>query len=219
MRFPSYKALLKPYILWSASLRKFINGQTSIPKDAFSSGQISSKLWLCREIEKLFRPESSSQTIWILGGWVGLLSFLLFSRERLNIKAIRSFEQDPLFEKKADTINENWVWQEWMFKAKTIDCNKLSYKDLFFADSKEPDLIINTSVEHFQSLKWWNNIPSGKLVVLQACDMKNKSHVNCVYSEEEFKRRFPSKKTHYSGKLQFEYPTFSFTRYMLIVEK
>ena len=180
---------------------------------------MESKLWLCQEVEKLLSLERKAQTIWVLGGWIGLTSFLLFCRERLNIKAIRSYDKDPFCEEKADIINENWVWKKWLFKAKTIDCNKLDYKNLFFSDSEEPDLIINTSVEHFQSLKWWDNIPFGKIVALQSCDLKLKDHVRCVHSKEEFERMFPSEEVLYSGTKTFNYPDSSFTRYMLILKK
>ena len=197
--------------------RKAIHNQKI--KDAFSSGQIASKLWLCREVENLLCGKKQAHTVWILGGWYGLLSFLLLSRERLNIKAICSYDKDPLCKKTADMINENWVWRQKIFKAKTMDCNDLIYTNTLLADSDSHHLIINTSVEHFHDRKWWDNIPSGKTVALQSCDMKIKDHINCVSSEEEFQQQFPSSKVHYSGKLPFDYPTFSFTRYMLIVEK
>ena len=136
-----------------------------ISGDTYSSGQIELKLWLCRQIEKCLHKEEA-QTIWVLGGWIGLLSFLLLSRENLNIKTIRSFDSDPIYEDQADTINENWHWLNQKFKAKTIDCNLLDYTDLSFADSDEPSLIINTSVEHFHSKKWYSNVPFGKILAL-----------------------------------------------------
>ena len=190
----------------------------TLHKDAYSSGQIESKLWFCRELEKqLYKSEP--QTIWLLGGWLGLLSFLLLSRERLKIKSICSFDQDPLCERTANLINENWIWKQQIFKAKTVDCNLIDYKNPSCVDSEEPSLIINTSVEHFHSKKWYFNIPSGKLVVLQSCNLKHKDHIFCVHSEEEFKKQFPLTNLYYSGTLDFNYPTTSFSRYMLIGRK
>lgn len=190
-----------------------------LSKDVYSSAQVESKLWLCRQIEKQLQDEPE-QIIWILGGWCGLLSFLLLSRERLKIKTIRSFDRDPLVEKQAYMINETWNWAEcYKFQARTIDCNELNYSDLFFADSEEPTLIINTSVEHFDSDKWYTNIPNGKKIVLQSCDLQHEEHVNCVFSEEEFKNQFQFRKLHYSGHITFNYKTHSLTRYMLIIEK
>ena len=57
--------------------------------DAFSSGQIGSKLWLCEQAEKYFETIDS---IWIYGGWYGLTAFLLRARNKINIGNIRSFD-------------------------------------------------------------------------------------------------------------------------------
>ncbi len=180
---------------------------------------MESKLWLCRELEKLFISKKESQTIWILGGWVGLLPFLLLSRENLKIKTIRLFDKDPLSEKIADSLNENWLCRAWKFKAKTIDCNQLDYKDLAFADSEKPDIIINTSVEHFSSRLWYDNIPTGKTIALQACDLLHKEHIAPVHSKEELKDKFPHSQLLFSGELNFDYKTHSFSRYMAFMIK
>ena len=82
-----------------------------------------------------------------------------------------------------------------------------------------PDLIINTSTEHFESLEWWDNIPFGKTVALQSCDLKLKDHVRPIHSERQFEEIFPAKKILYSGTKKFIYPDNSFNRYTLIVEK
>ena len=208
----------KKFIPTENSEQKINHSTIIVCKDAYSSGQIESKLWLCRELEKQLH-KSEAQTIWVLGGWLGLLSFLLLSREHLKIKNIRSFDQDPLCERTADLINENWIWKRQIFKAKTMDCNRIDYNNLSFADSEEPSLIINTSVEHFRSKKWYFNIPSGKLLALQSCNLKHKDHVFCVHSEEEFKEQFQLTNLYYSGTLDFNYPTTSFSRYMLIGRK
>lgn len=199
-------------------MKEPIDKVIKIKQDVYSSGQVESKLWLCREIEKILHKQKA-QTIWVFGGWLGLLSFLLLSRENLDIKSIRSFDLDSSSEKLADIINENWKWKAHKFKAKTMDCNEIDYKDISFAESDEPNLIINTSVEHFNSKKWYDNIPSGKIVALQSCDLKHEEHIACVHSEEELKKMFSFKKLLYSGTLKFDYGTHSFSRYMLIVQK
>lgn len=152
----------------------------------------------------------------MLGGWIGLLSFLLLSRERLCIKNIYSFDLDSKCAKQADLVNENWHWMNQKFKAKTKDCNSLDYNNPSSVGSEEPDLIINTSVEHFSSKKWFSNIPLGKTLALQSCNMEHEEHISCVHSETEFKEKFPLTEIYYSGTLDFNYPTNSFTRYMLI---
>ena len=143
--------------------------QSNQLKDAFSSGQISSKIWLCEELEK---TKWSSELTAIYGGWYGVTAFLLLSRDKFKVKKIRSYDVDPSCEPMADLINENWVWQDWKFKAQSDDCNYIK---------PTADLIINTSTEHFDTKQWFENIPFGTRVVLQGNNMKHDDHI--IYSE------------------------------------
>lgn len=176
--------------------------------DAFSNGQIDSKLWLCSEIEKLF---DKIDEIWIYGGWHGLTAFLLKSRGNINIQKIYSYDIDPTCEPIADLINENWIIKNWEFKAFTKDCNELI--------PYEPDLIINTSTEHFENLNWWNNIPSGKIIALQGNNMKHDDHIIHFLNLKHFLKTFPMNDIFYQGQLDFKYPTWEFSRYMIIGKK
>lgn len=176
-----------------------------IDKDAFSSGQISSKLWLCEELEN---TRWTSKLTHIYGGWYGLTSFLLLSRAKFKVDKIQSYDIDPACEPIADMINENWVWQDWKFKAFTADCNQE------FAD--RPDLIINTSTEHFENQEWFNNIKPGTRVVLQGNNMKHEDHIVYTSNLHQFINKYPLTKTRYSGQLDFEYPDWKFTRFMII---
>ena len=179
----------------------------NVDKDAFSSGQIGSKIWLCEELEHLF---DSIDFVWIYGGWYGMSAFLLQSRENIRIGQIRSYDQDPQCQEVADMINENWVYQDWKFKAETQDCNLLNL------DKNGPDLVINTSTEHFECLDWWNNIPKGTTVALQGNNMPHKDHHIHSSSLEEFIGTYPVSTLLYQGQREFKYPTWKFTRFMLI---
>lgn len=185
-------------------------GNILVHSDAFSSGQMSSKLWMCQELEKL--DHSYPKKIWIFGGWHGLSALLLLSREILPILSIRSFDIDPACQPIADILLENWVWQEWKFKACTKDCNNLTYDDY-------PDIIINTSTEHFHSKKWFDSIPKNTMIVLQSNDMKHEDHITCFKKLDDFINFYPVKKLLYKGQLDFKYPTWGFSRFMLIGKK
>lgn len=185
-----------------------VTSQTSnVDNDAFSSGQISSKIWLCEELERQF---DSIDKVWIYGGWYGMSAFLLLSRGNIRIGNIRSYDLDPKCEAVADMINENWVIDNWKFKAKTQDCNVL---DL---DWHGPDLVINTSTEHFECLDWWNSIPRGTTVALQGNNMPHEDHHIHSSSLDEFVKTYPVSTLLYRGQREFEYPTWKFTRFMLI---
>lgn len=173
-------------------------------RDAFSSGQISSKLWLCEELE---RTRWTSNETAIYGGWYAVTAFLLLSRTKFKVHKIRSYDIDASCEPMADLLNENWVWQDWKFKAVTADCNEIKI---------DADLIINTSTEHFNTKSWFDNIDYGTRVVLQGNNMTHDDHV--VYSEnlQQFINHYPLTKIRYSGQMDFEYPSWSFTRFMVI---
>ena len=73
----------------------------NIDKDAFSSGQIGSKIWLCEELEK---TGWLSDFTYIYGGWHGITAFLLLSRGKFQVNRIRSIDIDPAAEPIADMI-------------------------------------------------------------------------------------------------------------------
>lgn len=176
----------------------------NVDKDTFSSGQVGSKIWLCEELERL---NWASNTTYIYGGWNGMLGFLLLSRGHFRVNYIRSIDSDPACMPVADTINENWVQQDWKFKALTEDCNTF--------DPVQGDLIINTSTEHFTSKQWFNNIPSGNRVIIQGNNMPHDNY-NIHLTLDDFLKEYPLKTLYFSGEKQFVYPNWKFTRYMAI---
>ena len=178
-----------------------------VDKDAFSSGQVGSKIWLCEQLEQLF---DNIDSIWIYGGWYGITAFLLQSRGNINISNIRSYDLDPSCEAVADMINENWVFQNWKFKAHTADCSTLT------PTKNTPDLIINTSTEHFDTMDWWDNIPKGSYVALQGNNMPHDDHVIHSVSLNEFCQTYPLTTVLYQGSMDFTYPKWNFTRFMQI---
>ena len=179
--------------------------QYLLDKDAFSSGQVGSKIWLCEELEKL---GWSSQLTYIYAGWYAITAFLLLSRGKFQVDKIRSLDIDPSCEAVADMINENWVWQDWKFKAFTQDCNNY--------EGQYGDLIINTSTEHFTSTEWFDRIPNGTRVILQGNNMPHEDHIIHTTSLEEFSKQYPLSSYAYQGEKQFSYPSWSFTRYMIV---
>ncbi len=185
-----------------------------LDKDAFSSGQIGSKIWLADRLESTV-DHYQAQGLFvqpfralIMGGWYGVTNFILRCRDNLKFEHVRSIDLDPTACTNADLLNENWVYQDWQFKAKIEDANS--------ADCSNFDLVINTSVEHIESLAWFENIPTGTLVVLQSNDMPHDDHVHNHKSLQEFSQSFPLSDTAVVDELMFEYPDWKFTRFMKI---
>ena len=91
--------------------------------DAFSRGQLSSKLWL---INKTISLELKLGRTWTLCGWIGTLGWLMLREQRnLGIDCVRSFDVDPTCANLADSLNRASVKDGWAFKASTLDVNSM----------------------------------------------------------------------------------------------
>ena len=178
--------------------------------DAFSSGQVGSKIWLAENFENAIKHYQINQPLKILlvGGWYGLTNFILQSRNNLKILFVRSIDLDEHACAIADTINEYWLSKNWQFKSIVADANIFDYNDY--------DCIINTSVEHIDSLDWFKRIPQGKLVALQSNNMPHHDHVHNHSTLKEFDSSFPLSDTFFLKFKDFRYPDWNFKRYMKI---
>lgn len=217
---PDMDAFLKTYFMAHDKLEY----DTDVILDAFSRGQIDSKLWLCDTVENLGLTLGRT---WILCGWLGTLGYFMLDRkERLGIEHIRSFDIDPRCHGMADTMNRRSVTDGWKFKATTLDVNDLRYDNFAYKTQKyngdietlteSADTIINTSCDHMDRDAWWNSIPSGRLVILQDNNFEgHPDHINTVRSADEFALRYPMSTLLFKGELECN----MYTRYMLIGRK
>ena len=183
-----------------------------LDKDAFSSGQVLSKLWLAEKLEKVVIDNNLPQPLNILcfGGWYGVVNFILRSRSNVDIEKFKSIDLDPVACENADLFNEAWVWQSWQFKAVCDDANTFSYDPLEF------NTIINTSIEHIEGHQWFDRIPKNTLVALQSNNMTHDDHCHNHSSLDDFRREFDISHVLFSGEKLFEYPSWSFKRFMII---
>lgn len=146
--------------------------------DAFWSGQLKSKEWLIEKIRP-FVTETSS--IDIHGGWVGVLSSMLF-QSGLPIKNIRSIDIDPTCESVATMMNKGEEIQG-KFSAVTGDMCSIS---------SDADVIINTSCEHISQHQynlWISGAPHNSLIVLQSNNYRIDEHIRTAESLDEFKQQ------------------------------
>lgn len=193
--------------------------------DAFTKGQISSKIWL---INTLKNKELPLGKVWTLCGWVGTLSyFMLMQKNQLKIQHIRSFDIDNFCHVLADTLNRKYVIDNWAFKASTLDVNNISYDDFIFETTKydgtiekvqdSADTIINTSCDHMgQNNEWFEKIPKNKLIVLQNNNWyDNDQHDNSVSTLKDFKKMYPMNDIIFEGVLDCDI----YDRYMIIGKK
>lgn len=189
--------------------------------DAFSIGQLKSKLWLIEHLPK------NLGLVFICAGWYGTLASFMFERARDKFTKIRSFDIDSKCAPIADNMNKFWEMTEWQFKASTLDITKMTYPAKYLTfDSygqvsglvEMPDTIINTSCEHIGNFReWYDNIPEGITLILQSNNyFEIPEHINCVSNIEEFSKQTPMQKVFYQGELDVPKNNGFYTRFMKI---
>ena len=195
-------------------------------QDAFSRGQVQSKIWLVTELAKI--KNSFSNTL-ILAGWYGQL--LRYFND-IQFDSVRIVELDRIACLISDTIINLDLIQDYRVKAVHGDINNLilnkkgyEFEIENFKNSEQkkyidkflPDLIINTSAEHM-SEKWFNDIrfkdfETKPLVVIQSNNLFDvEEHINCVHSIDHMKKNYPMSEIFYEGELQLK----GYKRIMLI---
>jgi hypothetical protein len=208
------------------NLKNLVKGfDSKILVDAFSRGQLRSKLWVSDTVNDL--DIDLGDMVYVCAGWYGVLPAILF--ERNKVEAIRSFDIDASCSLPAETLNRNFVQDDWKFKASTMDVKDLiyagefEYETLKYNGDKEtitdgsPSCVINTSCEHIEDFdKWWSGIPDGMLVIMQNNDFDDEEehdHADdTVTSLEEFAKRLNVSETLYEGTLALD----KYNRYMVI---
>lgn len=191
-----------------------------LPKDAFASGQVLSKMWLCQELYSFLRSIHRLQdvhTIWLYGGWAGLLPFLLFTQRQMQIRKILNFEIDPAAIGQSQIILNTWEYLK-NYVAFLKDANQVDPSNFFIFDEYPPTVFINTSIEHFETSQWWENIPNGSLVALQGTDFQHEGSVSAISSSTELKERYHGA-WHFEGSFNIPYKDWTLQRHMVIGRK
>lgn len=191
--------------------------------EAFHNGQILSKLWMV-DILKAVLPKQRQYTFALMGGWIGLLSTLLFWQVNEQVAGAYTFDKDARWAPIADEIHKYYMQSEWRFKASTVDIRELSSINMHCKTRRssgkqvnlfiDPDVIINTSCEHIEGFSsWYRNLLPTQLLALQSNDFfSGDGHVNCCASLEEFAAQTPMREVLFEGELQLP----EYTRFMRI---
>lgn len=185
----------------------------TVTSDAWSQGQIFSKLWLLEALEP-YAQKIPSPVIWVLGGWYGLLPFLIQARGKIQPERIVSFDLDPEANRVARAVNDAWAFAPFRFQALEADCTRLDYSG--HPAAPPPDIVVNTACEHF-SAAWIDGIPAGTLVAIQSTNMVHEEHRFGARSLEHFHEQYPIfSEILQSGEMPFRYPTLEFQRFQII---
>jgi len=179
---------------------------------AFDHGQIVSKLWLCKTLEKY--AGSDSHIVYVLGCWHGVTGFLLETRGNIDITSLYGLDLDPDAIEVAKEINVAWVYP---YKHHYLVADASNH-----VFDPKPSIVINTSAEHFLDYNWFESLDSGTIVAIQESRMPDDKpfHDDTFYNSRatlnEFDSVYPMSTTLYLDQIEISYPEWGYTRYMKI---
>lgn len=179
--------------------------------DSFSHGQVSSKLWLCEQLEQYLPPKAK---ILILGSWHNVLSFMMLTRKPNSYQEILGIDIDKSATEVADKINDAWVYSNTV-KNIMQDANTVDYSGY--------DCIINCSGEHFENSSWFDKIPKGMLVCVQSTNIKDPGDPWFIKQPTptltDFLATYPVEEKLFADNKRIWYGSWGYNRYMLIGRK
>jgi len=182
---------------------------------ALNGNQIRSKRWLVDALHQTLG--GTFATVYVLGGWYGVLGAMLLHDRRFRIGTVVSVDIEPQCEPMARNLNRAHV-RRGQFETRTADVLDLDYGELFRRNGAAAEcLLICTSCEHFDAFAaWYDRIPAGTLLALQSNDyFACPEHVNCVPDLAAFARQTPMAELHFEGGLRLK----KYTRFMRVGRK
>ena len=204
-------------------------------QDAFSRGQVNSKIWAMEELAKI---QKEFDTVYVLGGWYGQIR--LFLEQVIEYNKMRVFDVDPeacyvsdkIFNAQriegykvksvemklpmasSSDLDKNMEWVSRTGCTYNVK-NYTTDKEIF--EKTQPSLVFNTSAEHMPST-WYQKfanrpMESDPLFVIQSNNLFDvEEHVNCVHSIDHMIKKFPMSRLEYAG----EQELFGYKRFMVI---
>jgi hypothetical protein len=197
--------------------RELATVDLAIPADAFSHGQIKSKLWLAEQLAGWASAHLDASKHYELnwyGCWVGLGPFFLLRGSGIRFSNVNLFDLDRSSLASAEKILNYWHCEGAQIQQFCTDINDVKPKALTH------QLFVNTSCEHMDRDSWLRNIPPEAWILLQSTDMKHAEHISSPDSLQTFvSQQEPFIRVLESAELKFSYPDKKFSRYMLFGKK
>jgi hypothetical protein len=186
-------------------------------RDAFSKGQVTSKVWLTETLQKLVNPNVRLENVLIVGGWYGHIT--KYFKDRIDYGMF--YNVDPhefngyigkeFFNNNSDryvpvgTTIEKVEFLEGLGYRLPIGNFNVANDFKFEVTGHEtilPDLIINTSCEHMSD-DWFHRAPRDKIIALQTNNLFGVApdHFNCVNYLSDLDTKYPMSKVLFQGEL------------------
>jgi len=173
---------------------------------SFTHDLTKSKVWLLSELAKI---QSDFSTVYVLGSWFGNLALYMTLDPVVRAKKIINVDVKPEWlaqsQRMLDHVGADNV--EHMLR----DANLLDYRQL-----GSNGAVINTGLTDIDGREWFDRIPSGTMVVMQARDQNSGNQFS---SADDILEKFPLSQVSYSGSLQLQDPETPYRRFMVIGTK
>ena len=170
---------------------------------SFTRDLIASKVWLLQELEKIQRQYT---TMYILGSWYGNLAVYMTLQPTIRVDRIINVETNPEMLATSQSILDRVGAQN--VKSMLADANKLDYRQLGRAG-----VVVNTSLTEMPEQEWFEHIPAGTIVAMQARDQDPGVE---YHSAGDIQSRYPLSQVLYHGSMRLQDPQTKYTRYMTI---
>ena len=177
---------------------------------SYTTDLILSKIWLVRELQRAMDKLGIDEipTAYVLGSWYSNMSTIL-RRSHVHIGRIIDVEKNAKWLRQGrDTQKSMGISGVDHMRA---DANRIDYRQL-----QDPGLVINTSTTDIPDHGWFDNIPSGTLVVLQGRDNVQASSEHNFGSPDQLLELFPLEKVLFKDKIKLQDPETDYIRSMVI---
>ena len=165
--------------------------------------KLFSKYWITRQLANI-KPEIS--TMYILGAWYSNLALFLTKYQHPQVQHIINVETNKEFVQTGQELLNQFGADNVSYELK--DANTVDYSQL-----DQNSAVVNTSLTDMPGRDWFDNIPSGVMVALQARDHDPGEQ---FAGPDDIQSKFPLSQVLYSGSLQLEDPETEYTRFMTI---
>ena len=170
---------------------------------SFTRDLIASKVWLLTELEQI---QQHYTTMYILGSWYGNLAVYMTLQPTIVADRIINVETNIKMLDTSQSILDRIGAKN--VKYMLADANELDYRQL-----GDAGVVINTSLTEMPESAWFDHIPPGTLVAMQARDQDPGVE---YHSASDIQRKYPLSKVLYHGSMSLQDPETEYQRYMTI---
>ncbi len=187
-------------------IRDLIESSGYSLQGSFTHDLTKSKVWL---IEQLAKIQERVGTVYILGSWFGNLALYMKLHPAVKTERIINVEKNPKFLRQGRRMLDH-------IGAACVDHMQADSNDLDYRRLDKDGVVINASLTDMPGRAWFDNIPAGTLVALQARDHDPGQQFS---STQDILDKFPMKEVLYQGELDLQDPETDYTRFMVIGRK